>query len=68
MKMSPASRAFRRSSSEADFRDDEAEAVAVHGEPSNRQILSRSGLRQGKTAGIDLYQLTFGNQLFQALG
>jgi hypothetical protein len=49
--------------------DDEAEAVAVHGEAPDDQILVRlgcGGLRQGVAVGIDLNQFSGGDQLLQA--
>ncbi len=46
-------------------RNDEAETVAVHGQPSRNKILVGGGLREGVAIGIQLNQLSCCDQLLQ---
>ena len=56
---------LKRSTQRACVRNDKAEAVAVHGEASDDQILVGCGLRQGVAVGVELNQFPSGDQLLK---
>ena len=66
MKISPARRAFRRSSSELSFGNHEPEAIPVHAQPAHRHVLAGGGLWNGVAVGTDLLKLSAGHQVLQA--
>ena len=67
MKISPASFAFKRSSSELASGINKSEAVAMHAQPTHRHVPASGGLRNGIAVGPNLLKLSAGNEVFQAL-
>ena len=68
MKMSPASFDLSGRAQRFGIGDDEAEAVAVHGEASGDEVLVGGGLRECVAVGVDCDECAAFHQLLQMVG